>query len=251
MQHGDRIKVVRGIHIRVRKAYKERILFGGVYGSTAIGRDTEYSDIEMMYVMREGFPAKNLTFLYQGLPVEVNFLPVDAIGSWFEKIDLALPIHMGNVSTLQLWIGEDRHREEVLARYAQMPDEAIARFFIEHGSEIAYESFNKIQSIPRRANKRDRELFVYEVAHEIALAVALINRKPLTKGYMSGIKESYEFEEVPDDYKELAEAFLNSADVKESIETGRRLLESYERFVRKMGYKVRSVQTLDEIDWTS
>ncbi|WP_018133314.1 kanamycin nucleotidyltransferase C-terminal domain-containing protein [Effusibacillus pohliae] len=249
MQHGDRIKVVRGIHIRVQHAYKNSILFGGVYGSTAIGRDTEFSDIEMMYVVKEGGPQADKTFLYRGIPIEVNLLPIARIHRRLAEPDLQLPWLMGNLAALQLLAGEEKQRRELLDTYSRLPDAAIARFFLAHGAEIAYESFNKIRSLPRRGNTRERELFVYEVVREIALALALLNRRPITRGYYAAVKESYEFPHIPEAYRELTETFIRAEEVKEAIEAGQNLLASYERFLQERGICVPRVETLDEVAW--
>lgn len=249
MQHGNRIKVVRGIHIRVQKHYKHSMLFGGIYGSTAIGRDTEFSDIEMMYVLQPGISSKTTTFLYHGIPIEVNLVSYDDLEQSLSEIDLRLPLLMGNLASLQLLAGDNQQRDEILDRYHNLPQETIARFFLEHGSEIGYESLNKIRSIPRRANKREKGLFVFEVLQEISLAIALINRKPVTKGYLAGVAETYEFEIIPGNYKQLAESMIKSEDVKETIETGQQLLTAFESYLTKLGLRITNVQTLDEVGW--
>ncbi|MFC4769009.1 hypothetical protein [Effusibacillus consociatus] len=249
MQHGNRIKVVRGIHIRVQKEYKNSMLFGGIYGSTAIGRDTEFSDIEMMYVLQPGTAERAKTFLYQGVPIEINFVPLDQAERRLEELTLQVPFFMGNLANLQLLVGDNKLRDDILTKYQQLPQEQIARFFLDHGSEIAYESFNKIRSIPRRANKRERELFVFEVIQEISLAIALLNRKPITRGYYTGVKETFEFENVPDNYKELVEVLLKATDVKDTIEAGHNLIDAYEKYLSEQGIRIRNVDTLDELDW--
>jgi kanamycin nucleotidyltransferase len=249
MEHGNRIKVVRGIHIRIQKTFQDSILFGGVYGSTAIGRDTEFSDIEMMYVTRSGTHEKKKSFLYHGIPVEIEFVPIEAVAGWLQDISLQLPLQMGSLLTLQLWAGDQKQRDEILMRYYSLPDEKIFRYFQVHGSEIAYESLNKIRSLQSRALRREHLLFVYEVLQEIALSIALINRKPITWGYFTGIKETYGFDRIPDNYKELAESFIKEESLKNSIEIGQLMVASFEEFLSKEGIRISRVQTLDEIDW--
>lgn len=249
MEHGDRIKVVRGVHIRIHNKYKESILFGGIYGSTATGRDTEYSDIEMMYVLKEGFSSFTKAFLYRGLPIEVNLIRVDDIREWIERPSLHTPIYMGNLHNMQLLIGENKQLQGWLDAYAALSHEAIQQFFLEHGALIGYESLNKIRSLIRRANRNERELYVFEVVQELSLALALLNRKPVTRGYYLGVKESFNYEQIPPQYKELTERFMQAERIHETIEWGSKLLESYEQFLRRQGIHIPRVDTLDEMEY--
>lgn len=249
MEHGNRIKLVRGIHIRILKKYKESILFGGVYGSTASGRDTEFSDIEMLYIVNEQTPACRYSFLYRGIPVEADIIPVSDVLNWMQDVELTLPFKMGNLEGLQLLAGDNRQKQAVLEQYKELTEERIHLFFLKHGAEIAYESFNKIRSLARRAARQDLALYVFEMVQEISLALALVNRKPIRKGYLAGVKESFEFELLPDDYKQTVESLIKSASFTEAIESGRKLIASYEEFLNAREIPTRNLLTLDEIVW--
>lgn len=249
MEHGDRIKAVRGIHIRIQKTYADSVLFGGVYGSTATGRDTEHSDIEMMYIMQERFSSGTIAFLYRGLPIEVNLFGADLIRTWIEQPSLHTPVYMGNLQNLQLLSGDNRQRQEWLDHYADLPFPVIQQFFLEQGALIGYESLNKIRSLTLRATRNERNLYVFEVAQEISLALALLNRRPVTKGYILGIKESFEYPLLPVNYQVYLEQFLRAEELQETIHWGTQLLERYEEFLQDQGIRLRNVESLDEIEW--
>lgn len=249
MEHGDRIKVVRGIHIRTQNKYKNQILFGGVYGSTALGRDTEFSDIEMMYVMKGDQPSETKTFLYRGLPIEINLISLEEVNQQIETLTILTPVHTGNLRNLQLLIGELKDRELILEKYENLPQAKIEQFFAEHGSEIAFESLNKLRSLTRRAGKAGRELYIFEVVQEIALSLALVNRETVTRGYYPGIKESYTYQKVPDHYKDLMESFMKAEELALAVETGQQLLASYQHFLASQGILIPDFKTLDEVVW--
>jgi hypothetical protein len=249
MEHGERIKIVRGIHIRIQKTFADSVLFGGIYGSTATGRDTKHSDIEMMYVMKERFSSATKAFLYRGLPIEVNLISVDMIRRWIAQPSLHTPVYMGNLQNLQLLIGDNRQRQEWLDDYADMSHATIKQFFLEQGSLIGYESLNKIRSLTNRANRYERGLYVFEVVQEISLALALLNRRPVTKGYVLGVKESFDYPLLPADYQDHTEQFMRAEDLQETIHWGIQLLARYEEFLQEQGIEIRNVETLDEIDW--
>lgn len=249
MEHGDRIKVVRGIHIRIYKKYSDSLLFGGIYGSTAVGRDTEHSDIEMMYVMKEGCTASTKRFLYRGLPTEVNLISLDDIRAWLEHPTMHTPVYMGNLQNMQLLLGENRQRQDWLEVYAKLPHSTIQQFFLQYGAFIGYESLNKIRSLKRRANRNELDLYRFEVIQEVSLALALLNRQPVTRGYYLGVRESFTYQQLPFQYKELAENFMQAEGVHETIEAGNQLLKHFEEFLQTQEIEIRNVQTLNEIEW--
>ncbi|BCJ85460.1 helix-hairpin-helix domain-containing protein [Effusibacillus dendaii] len=249
MRHGDRIKVVRGIHIRVLKQYPNSLLFGGVYGSTAIGRDTEFSDIEMLYILPSGVSLPDKQFLYRDIVIEVNFLSIDTIEKWLREPDLLLPIRMGNLANLQLLTGEAKQRDEIIERYRDLTDEQVQSFFSLHGAMIGYESFNKIRSLERRAGKRNLSIYKYEVLSEMASALALINRLPIGSGYYGAVNESFEFPLLPVRYREVAEMFRDTDELKEVIVIGKELFDQFESFLTQQNLLLSRMQTLDEINW--
>ena len=52
MNHEDRVDLAGKLTERLLGKYGDGILLGGIYGSTAKGSDTKYSDLEMFFIIK-------------------------------------------------------------------------------------------------------------------------------------------------------------------------------------------------------
>jgi predicted nucleotidyltransferase len=61
------------------RTYPDDLLIGGAYGSTARGTDTEWSDLELLFVVRAGSRAQGHHFIYRGIAVGYRVIEETAL----------------------------------------------------------------------------------------------------------------------------------------------------------------------------
>jgi len=54
------------------RKFGDNILLGGIYGSTAKNVGTEYSDLELFFIVKNGSRAQSFSFAHEGMPVGVT-----------------------------------------------------------------------------------------------------------------------------------------------------------------------------------
>jgi hypothetical protein len=65
MEHEERMQLAQDLCARMVDNHPGAIILGGVYGSTAQGTDTRWSDLEMLFVVRDGSKVEGKEFLYR------------------------------------------------------------------------------------------------------------------------------------------------------------------------------------------
>ena len=102
MNHKQRIRLANGITEMFLEKYKNEILLGGIYGSTARGTDIECSDLEMFFVVENGSKAKSFRFAYESIPIDVEVRNVADVEKDITKIELDWPLKMGKLFNLKV-----------------------------------------------------------------------------------------------------------------------------------------------------
>ena len=69
MKHEERMQLARDLCARMVAIYTCDIILGGVYGSTARGTDTDWSDLELLFVVRDGSKIVENHFIYRDIAV--------------------------------------------------------------------------------------------------------------------------------------------------------------------------------------
>lgn len=256
MSHGERIKLVRGIHLRMMKVLSEEsVIVGGVYGSTSNGSDTPFSDIEMLYLIDSSLPSEKVRFLYGTTPIEIQLFNQVDWQHMLIHLTIETPYWVGSVETMQMLVGTEYNRNQTLVSYRALDDGVIRAFFQTYGSEIGVESFHKIQSASRRAAAQELPLYIFELLHEVHLALALINRVGVKKGYLTGIKQGIYWPKIPDGYadgvRDLIRGMANGAKPTEVLPVAQLFLENFWRLLEDNSYALKKVTTLNDLDWKS
>lgn len=69
MRHEERWRLAEDLCTRMARTYPDDLIIGGVYGSTARGTDTEWSDLELQFVVRTGSRARGRHTTLRGIAV--------------------------------------------------------------------------------------------------------------------------------------------------------------------------------------
>ena len=69
MRHEERMHLAQDLCARMVATHPGDVILGGVYGSTARGTDTRWSDLEMLFVVHDGSQAAGKNFIYRGIAI--------------------------------------------------------------------------------------------------------------------------------------------------------------------------------------
>lgn len=105
MTHAERWQAAEELGNRLVAAFPGEMILGGVYGSTARGEDTPYSDLEAFFVVRDGYRAEGKHFVFRGIALGYRVIERAKLEALLTHPDLTWPFHMGMLSVLQPLFG--------------------------------------------------------------------------------------------------------------------------------------------------
>ncbi|UCH32595.1 MAG: hypothetical protein JSV05_04250, partial [Candidatus Bathyarchaeota archaeon] len=236
MNHEERVSLARKITGLFLKKYGEDILLGGIYGSTAKGTDTEYSDLEMFFIVRNASTAKTVEFAFKGTPVHVEVRKVSKVERDITEVELDWPLEMGRLFNLKTTCGD----KSILKKFQKLLDEvpnAIFYEFIATYTPLCYEGLGRLKSIKIRGNIHETGLLVAEVLIEFMLLTAIFNREFINHDYLGGLPESFQFKHLPKDYEKTARMLMNwnTLNLDGIITLADRFVQNFIRFLGTKG----------------
>lgn len=218
-----------------------------IYGSAARGQQTDFSDLDMYAVLDNEENAFEIHFTLNNQTVEFWCIPWE----WVEKIvsakedanPILFPIRTSIFLNNKVIFARSEEDEIRFKNLKKLADIGKKRQI-----QIASNNFDKLFSFIERvnyANEIDDLLTarwaVWEFIDNTVCILALINYKLLIKNWGSNLHEIFEFDILPDFYKEDILVLATSNDFKEIISTGRRII----REVRKILHSKREEISLD------
>lgn len=88
MNREGRVNLANKLTDLLRRKFGDNILLGGIYGSTVENVDTEYSDLELFFIVKNDPRAQSFSFAYEGMPVGVPVQKLVDVERDINEIDL-------------------------------------------------------------------------------------------------------------------------------------------------------------------
>ncbi len=247
MTHEERWQLAQAVCTRMTQMYPGDVIIGGVYGSTARGTDTGWSDLEMLFVVRDSSPAKGQHFIYRGTAVGYLVIEEVALMETLTTPMLKWPFYMGVLSVLHVLYG-DPGRIEVWLRLGQaVPPEKFKAALEAALPGLVVESYGRILSCRQRGNVLDIWPAVLEVLDEGKQALCLLNRRWVTHDYYQGLLDTFDFPKLPEGYRELVPALWTARTMEEIVPLATRLIGNFWRLLADEGIRIPDYQSVEEI----
>lgn len=228
-------------------AYPKQILLGGVYGSTARGTDTPWSDLELLFVAEDGSGLQTRELLYKGTAVGLYVIQQGELEKHLTEPTLHWPFWMGVLSVLRVLQGDPGQVQSWLALGQSVPEHRFRQTLEQHLAGLVVESYGRIHSCRERGNHEDIYCAVLEVLFEMRQALCLLNRRWVTHDYYQGLLESFDFPKLPQNYVHLAPALWQAREVEEIVPLAEELYGHYWEFLSREGLHGRDYQQADEV----
>ncbi len=123
MRHEERWRLAEDLCARMARTYPDDLIIGGVYGSTAQERDTEWSDLELQFVVRTGSWARGRHTTLRGIAVGYRVTEEGALEEILTAPSLKWPFYMGVLSVLKVLYGDPERVQAWLRLGQSVPQE--------------------------------------------------------------------------------------------------------------------------------
>ncbi len=223
------------------------VIIGGVYGSTARGEDTPFSDLEMWFVVEDGCPAQGQALLVQGNAVGYEVFREGELIELLTHPDRRWPFHAGVLDQLRVLHGNPARTRDWLRLATATPLERFHTYLSAHLPELVIESYGRIQSCALRSDWATARYAVTEVLFEMQTALCLLNKRWVTRDYDEGLRQVAMFPKVPAGYREIFPALLVAREFGEMISLADRLVDGFWHLLTEEGIVAKNYQTVEEI----
>ena len=249
LNHMERVNLANKLSELLLKKCGDEILLGGIYGSTAHGTDTEYSDLEMFFIVKNECKAKDFSFAYESMPVNVCIRKLADVEKDINEIELDWPLKMGRLFNLKITCGDASILKRFRRLLEKIPEEKFNEFIAKQ-TPLCYEGLGRLKAVRIRGNTHEIGLFVAEVLMEFMLLTAIFNREFINHDYLGGLPESFEFKHLPRDYKKIARKPVKwkSLSIDEIIRLADNFVQNFVSFVVENRIQVKEHTPLEEVD---
>jgi hypothetical protein len=251
MKHEERMQLARELCDRFVGRYSHDVIFSGVYGSTARGLDTEWSDLEMLFVVQDSCKAHGRQLVIQGRAVSYAVMAYHTLehvlGNPVLHRDCGWPFWMGVLSALKVLYGSQSNVDALLQVGIDVPD---ARFKVALEKELpglVFESYGRILSCKERNNQDDIYCAVLEVLFEMRDALCLLNKSWVTHDYLQGLVDSFCFPRLPRRYRELVPQLWRACNIDDVIPLADELVRNFRRLLAEEGIVIHDYNTVSDI----
>ena len=248
MNHEERVDLAKQITDLLLEKRRDDVLLGGIYGSTAKGTDTEYSDLEMLFIVKAESNAKTFEFAFNGTPVHVEIRKLPKVERDITEVEIDWPLKMGSLFNLKVTCGDKAILNKFRKLLDEVPNDAFYEFIAKY-AQLCYEGLGRLKSVKIRGNIHETGLFVAEVLIEFMLLTAIFNREFINHDYLGGLPESFKFKHLPKDYEKVARMLMswNTLDLDETITLADRFVQNFVSFLVTKGIKVKEHTPLEEV----
>jgi kanamycin nucleotidyltransferase len=236
LTHDERVSLAGALAERAARQAGEHFVLAGLVGSTVRGLDTPWSDLDLVCFLRGSRGAKGRHFLLRGV----------AVGYWVEEVELLeqilthpqqrWPYLMGLLTSLQVLRGDPAHRERWLEMGRACPPEAFRQAIHDLLPDMVMESFGRILSAKLRGREEDVNVSAIEVLLEMRTLLCLLNQSWVFHDYLEGIRDSFRFSKLPQDYSRLAPALWSARSANQAIPLATELVENFWRLLEGEGF---------------
>ena len=214
----------------------------------ARGDDTPWSDLEMLFVIRDGVKIQRNRFIYRGISVGYRviergkleeLLADPSLGSW--------PFSMGILSGLKILYGDPEQVASWLQLGQSTPTEKFRAALEAKLPGRVVESYGKIHSCRERHDTQDVKCAVFELLFEISQFLCFLNQRWVTHGYYQGLVDTFDFPKLPEGYTDLIPALWSADDINKIVPLAETLVSNFWRLLADEGIHATDYRSLDDV----
>jgi hypothetical protein len=241
------MQLAQALCARMVAAHLGDIILGGVYGSTARGSDTPWSDLELTFVVRDGSGLEGQHLLYRGIAVGYAVYERSKLEEALANPSPEWPFLMGMLAVLKVLHGDPAQLERWLQLGQATPPEKFKTALETHLPALVVESYGRILSCRHRADLTALYPSVLEVLFEMNLALCLLNRRWVTHDYYQGLQEAFDFPKLPKRYRDLVPALYRASTLDAIVPLAETLVHNFWQLLAEEGIQIPNYQNVAEL----
>jgi predicted nucleotidyltransferase len=231
----ERLALAEGLARRMSETYRDQLLLAGVYGSTARGTDTPWSDVEMLFVVEDGCVAQGTHLLFRDIVVGYRVCRRGELEEILRVPSRRWPFHMGVLSVLQVLQGDETEVRNWLRLGQSVPEADFRTALREALPDMVHEAYGRVMSCMERGNSRDVPHVAIEIIYEMRDSLCLLNRSWVTHDYWAGIEDSFAFAKLPESYERLMRALWDARDLDATVDLSTELVGNWKALLEQEG----------------
>jgi kanamycin nucleotidyltransferase len=247
VNHKEREHLARGICARLVAGHPNEILLGGVYGSTARGTDTPWSDLELLFVVCDGSEVAGKSFVYRGTAVGYQAITQHQLEELLTHPSLEWPFWMGVLSVIKVLYGDREQAQTWLRLGRSVPADRFRDTLEASLPGLVVESYGRILSCRERHNTQDIGCAVIEVLFEMRQALCLLNRRWVTHDYYQGLADTFRFRKLPERYLDLVPALWSAHNIDEIVPLAKELVGNFWQLLADEGIQIPDYDGLENV----
>jgi hypothetical protein len=247
MEHEERIRLAQNLCARMVARHPGAIILGSVYGSTAQGTDTQWSDLEMLFVVCDGSKVEGKHFIYRGIAVGYQVIEQRKLEELLTSPSLKWPFWMGVLSVLKVLHGAPEQVRAWMQLGQSIPAERFRQALEASLPGLVVESYGHILSCQELGNTQDIGCAVIEVLCEMNQALCLLNQRWVTHDYYQGLMDAFSFPKLPEGYQDLVPSLWSARDADEIVPLAETLVRNFWQLLADEGIEVKNYRAVEDL----
>ncbi|MDR9856490.1 kanamycin nucleotidyltransferase C-terminal domain-containing protein [Paenibacillus sp. VCA1] len=198
----EKLQIVDRIKNRLLDLYGDDILAIGIYGSTALGKEGSFSDIELHVVSADGVQIQGHEFIYDKFKIEISPKQKSEIARQAAEVDDSWAIKAGVFINILPVYDPGRFFEELSQMPMRVSQEAIRSVMREFMIWEPYETMGKIRNNYASGNLNYIPMGAKDLTWQTAKLIGLANKQFFSTRART-FEESLHMASQPSGYVEL------------------------------------------------
>jgi len=215
ISQAERMRLTESICARIVSKYPDDVIVGGIYGSTAMGTSTPWSDLDMLCVIKAGSRIEKKKFVYRDIAVSVSIIAQDELEQRLTSSPSQWNYYMTILSQLKILYGQPKLLDSWLELGRSMHSGKLREWVEENVGLLLTEPYGHIFSCLERQNTRDIGTAVSELLAGMMKVLCLLNKRWVTHKYYLALTDTFSFPKLPKGYTTIIPKITSSHDPEE------------------------------------
>jgi hypothetical protein len=243
----ERMRLAESICARMVSKYPDDVIVGGIYGSTAMGMSTPWSDLELLCVVKAGSRIQKNKFIYRHIAVSVSVIEQGDLEQTLTSSPLKWRYYMNVLSHLKILHGQPKQLDAWLELGQLMPAEKLREWVEANVGVLLTETYGRIFSCRERQNTRDVGPTVQKLLTRMLDVLCMLNKRWANVNYL-GLTDAFSFPKLPEGYTAIVPKITSSHDIEEIASLAETLVLNFWRLLDDEGIRRPTVyQTLNDL----